>query len=314
MIYLDFEKNIKHLDVKIKELEEAKNSPANTNKLEKLLQKREDEVNKIYVDLSAWNRVQVARHPNRPHTIDYISGMLDGFVELCGDRAFSNDEAIIGGIGYLDGTPIMLIGQEKGHDTDTRLKHNFGMPKPEGYRKAIRLMELADKFNLPVVFLVDTAGAFPGADAEARGQSEAIASSIQKCLDLGVPSVCVVIGEGGSGGAIAIAIANTIFMLENSVYSVISPEGCSSILWRSQDYKEEATEALKMTADNLLELGIIDNIIAEPVGGAHRNAQVVIQNVKAAVSDEIKKLSKLNKKQIHEKRIKKFEDMTRLNG
>ncbi|MGN0929561.1 MAG: acetyl-CoA carboxylase carboxyltransferase subunit alpha [Alphaproteobacteria bacterium] len=311
MIYLDFEKNIKELDVKIEELSSLKETPTRKNKLEKLIEKRDEELAKVYSNLSSWDRVQVARHAKRPHTIDYINGMIDGFIELAGDRAFANDDAIIGGIGYLGDTPVMIIGQEKGSDTDSRIKHNFGMPKPEGYRKAIRLMKLADKFSLPVIFLVDTAGAFPGADAEARGQAEAIARSIQECLDIEVPSICVVIGEGGSGGAIAIAVANTVFMLENSVYSVISPEGCASILWRSQEHKEEATKALKMTADDLLELGIIDNIIKEPVGGAHRNKEEAISNVKEALKDELKKLSKLSKKQVKEKRIQKFENMTR---
>lgn len=311
MIYLDFEKNIKELDVKIQELEEAKETASRKSKLEKLIAKREEELKKIYSNLSSWDRVQVARHANRPHAIDYINNMITDFIELCGDRAFANDDAIIGGMGYLDDMPVMVIAQEKGSDTESRIKHNFGMPKPEGYRKAIRLMDLANKFGLPVIFLVDTAGAFPGADAEARGQAEAIARSIQKCLDMEVPTVCVVIGEGGSGGAIAIAVANTIFMLENSVYSVISPEGCASILWRSQEHKQEATKALKMTADDLLELGIIDNIIKEPVGGAHRNKEEAIANVKSALKDELKKLSKLSRKQVKEKRLQKFENMTR---
>lgn len=309
MIYLDFEKNIKELDIKIKELDDAKGSEK--RKLNKLIEKREEELKKVYSDLSPWNRVQVARHPARPHAIDYINSMIDGFIELSGDRMFADDNAIIGGIGYIDGMPVMIIGQEKGHDTETRLKHNFGMSKPEGYRKAIRLMELANKFKLPVITLVDTAGAFPGADAEARGQSQAIASAIQKCFDLNVPSICVVIGEGGSGGAIAIAVANSVMMLENSVYSVISPEGCASILWRSQDHKEDATKALKMTSHDLLELGIIDKIIEEPIGGAHRNKEEVILNVKNAIVSELKKLLK-SPKQAKEKRIEKFTKMTRL--
>jgi acetyl-CoA carboxylase carboxyl transferase subunit alpha len=309
MIYLDFEKNIKELDVKIKEIDDTKGSEK--RKLNKLIEKREEELKKVYSDLSSWNRVQVARHPDRPHAIDYINSMIDGFIELSGDRMFADDNAIIGGIGYIDGMPVMIIGQEKGHDTETRLKHNFGMSKPEGYRKAIRLMELANKFKLPVITLVDTAGAFPGADAEARGQSQAIASAIQKCFDLNVPSICVVIGEGGSGGAIAVAVANSVMMLENSVYSVISPEGCASILWRSQDHKEDATKALKMTSHDLLELGIIDKIIDEPIGGAHRNKEETILNVKEAIVAELKKLSK-NFKQMKEKRIEKFTKMTRL--
>lgn len=308
MIYLDFEKNIKELDAKIKELEDTKKPTS--KRLEKLKEKKQEELKKIYSNLTPWNRVQVARHPARPHTIDYINSMIDGFIELSGDRMFADDNAIVGGIGYLDNMPVMVIGQEKGSDTETRLKHNFGMSKPEGYRKAIRLMELANKFKLPVITFVDTAGAFPGADAEARGQSQAIATSIQKCFDINVPSVCVVIGEGGSGGAIAIAVANSVMMLENSVYSVISPEGCASILWRSQDHKEDATKALKMTSHDLLELGIIDKIIEEPVGGAHRNKEETIANVKEAILTELKKLSK-NFKQSKEKRIEKFTKMTR---
>ncbi|MBR1544669.1 MAG: acetyl-CoA carboxylase carboxyltransferase subunit alpha [Alphaproteobacteria bacterium] len=309
MIYLDFEKDIKQLDAKIEELKGEKKS--DSKKLKKLIEKRDEELSKLYANLSSWNRVQVARHPDRPHAIDYISGMIDDFIELSGDRMFADDNAIIGGIGYLNSTPVMVIGQEKGHDTETRLKHNFGMSKPEGYRKAIRLMELANKFKLPVIFLVDTAGAFPGADAEARGQAQAIASSIQKCFDLNVPSICVVIGEGGSGGAIAIAVANSVMMLENSVYSVISPEGCASILWRSQEHKEDATKALKMTSHDLLELGIIDTIIEEPVGGAQRDKEQTIANVKDAISAELKKLLK-SPKQAKEKRIEKFTKMTRL--
>ena len=309
MIYLDFEKDIKELDAKIKELQDEKNPDA--KKIKKLTEKRDEELEKLYSNLSSWNRVQVARHPERPHAIDYINNMIDGFIELSGDRMFADDNAIIGGMGYLNDTPVMIIGQEKGHDTETRLKHNFGMSKPEGYRKAIRLMDLANRFKLPVIFLVDTAGAFPGADAEARGQAQAIASSIQKCFDLDVPSICVVIGEGGSGGAIAIAVANSVMMLENSVYSVISPEGCASILWRSQEHKEEATKALKMTSHDLLELGIIDNVIEEPVGGAQRDKEQTIANVKDAIASELKKLLKAPK-QVKEKRIEKFTKMTRL--
>ncbi len=308
MVYLDFEKNIKELDAKIDDL---KGSDGNEKKIKKLEEKREEELEKAYSNLTSWDRVQVARHPFRPHAIDYINSMIDDFVELAGDRMFADDKAIIGGMGYLDGTPVMVIGQEKGNDTESRIKHNFGMSKPEGYRKAIRLMELANKFNLPVITLVDTAGAFPGADAEARGQAQAIATSIQKCFDLDVPSICVVIGEGGSGGAIAIAVANTVMMLENSVYSVISPEGCASILWRSQEHKKDATKALKMTSHDLLELGIIDRIIEEPLGGAHRNREQAIKNVKEAVVAELKKLLKAPK-QAKEKRIEKFTKMTRM--
>lgn len=308
MMYLDFEKNIKDLDVKIDELRAGN---CDSKKLTKLEEKRKEELSDIYENLSAWDKVQVARHPDRPHAMDYINEIVDDFVELSGDRMFADDRAIVGGIGYIGKTPVMVIGQEKGHDMETRIEHNFGMSKPEGYRKAIRLMELANRFNLPVITFVDTAGAFPGADAEARGQSQAIATSIQKCFDLDVPSICVVIGEGGSGGAIAIAVANTVMMLKNSVYSVISPEGCASILWRSQDYKEDATKALKMTAQDLLQLGVIDRIIDEPLGGAHRDREQTIQNVKKAICEELQKLAK-SPRQIKEKRIEKFTKMTRL--
>ena len=308
MMYLDFEKNIKELDAKIDEL---RSGDCDGKKLAKLENKRKDELSDLYKNLSAWDKVQVARHPDRPHAVDYINEIVDDFVELSGDRMFADDKAIVGGIGYIGKTPVMIIGQEKGHDMETRIEHNFGMSKPEGYRKAIRLMELANKFKLPVVTLVDTAGAFPGADAEARGQSQAIATSIQKCFDLDVPSVCVVIGEGGSGGAIAIAVASSVMMLENSVYSVISPEGCASILWRSQDYKEDATKALRMTAQDLLQLGVIDRIIDEPLGGAHRDREQTIQNVKKAIVEELQKLMK-SPRQIKEKRIEKFTKMTRL--
>ncbi len=317
MIYLDFEKEIKEIDSKIAETSEKDTSDnkikteRNEKKLEKLYSKKTEALTKIYKNLSAWDKVQVARHPDRPHTIDYINGMIDNFIELSGDRSFANDNAIIGGIGYINDIPIMVIGEEKGNTTETRLLHNFGMPKPEGYRKAVRLLNLASKFNLPVITFVDTAGAFPGIDAEERGQSEAIASSIKACFDLNTPSIAIVIGEGGSGGAIAIAVANTIMMLENSVYSVISPEGCASILWRSQDYKKEATKALKMTANNLLELKIIDKIIGEGIGGAHRNKETVIQNVKSAIIKELNSLQKHDSK-AKEKRYEKFLKMTRL--
>ena len=312
MTYLDFEKEIKNLGEKIKKLEEGKQSAGTEAKREKLRAKLDEAIIATYAELSPWERVQVARHPERPHSLDYIRGMAEGFVELCGDRMFADDRAIVGGIGRINGMPAMIIGQEKGGDTDERIRHNFGAPKPEGYRKALRLMELADKFALPVVTLVDTSGAFPGFEAEERGQSQAIAASIQKCLDLSVPSVCVVIGEGGSGGAIAIAVANSVFMLENSVYSVISPEGCASILWREAKYKEEAAKALKLTADDLKELRIIDNIIAEPAGGAHRHKDEMVARVKAVVSDELKRLVKLGRKKSHEARIEKYEKMTRL--
>ena len=314
MIYLDFEKNIKELDDKIESLKLSNTSDENKNeriekKLERYTTRKNEELLSVYGNLSSWQKVQIARHPDRPHTLDYINGMISDFVELSGDRCFADDNAIIGGIGYLDNLPVMIIGQERGYDTESRLKHNFGMSKPEGYRKVIRLLELADKFSLPVITLVDTAGAYPGMDAEARGQAQAIASSIEKCFNINVPSVCVVIGEGGSGGAIAMAVANSIIMLENSVYSVISPEGCASILWRSQDFKEEATKSLKITAQDLLCLKLIDKVVEEGVGGAHRNKDLVIKSIKTAILNELKKLFSL--KDLKKDRETKFLDMTR---
>jgi len=312
--YLDFEHSIKKLDDKLAELKDksSKKSSADiTLKIKKLTAKRDAELETIYKELGPWERVQVARHPDRPHTLDYIAGMVDDFVELCGDRESLDDQAIVGGMGYIAGMPVMAIGEEKGGATEDRLLHNFGMPKPEGYRKAVRLMKLADKFKLPVVFFVDTSGAYPGAESEERGQSQAIAESIRECLDLSVPSIAVVIGEGGSGGAIAIAVANKIFMLENSVYSVISPEGCASILWKSQNYKKAAAEALKLTADDLMHLGVIDNIIAEPAGGAHRNKMETVKRVKFVVKGALIELLK-STEDPKLSRLAKYDKMTRV--
>jgi len=313
MLTLDFEKQIHDLETKIEELRHmASGEEMNIieeistlqNKVDKLLKQK-------YSKLSSWEKVQVARHPERPHTKDYINALIEDFIELAGDRNFAEDAAITGGFGKFNGTPVMIIGQEKGADTESRMKHNFGMPKPEGYRKAQRLMLLAEKYDVPVLTLVDTAGAYPGVGAEERGQSEAIARSIDVCLGLKVPIISVVIGEGGSGGAIAIATANSVLMLEHSIYSVISPEGCASILWRSADRKKDAAEALKLTAQDLHKLKVIDDIITEPLGGAHRQHKETFKNVKAVIQKELTNLKKLNGQAIVTQRRKKFLDMGR---
>jgi len=307
-VFLDFEQPIADLEGKILELRHmSEGKDVNiAEEVSRLEVKVEKLLKQTYGKLSAWQKVQVARHPNRPHCLDYIGKLIDEFTPLAGDRGFAEDAAIVGGLGRFRGTSVMVIGQEKGHDTETRIKHNFGMAKPEGYRKAQRLMRLADRFNLPVVTLVDTAGAYPGVGAEERGQAEAIARSIDTCLDLHVPLISVIIGEGGSGGAVALAAANRVLMLEHSVYSVISPEGCASILWRSPDQSKEAAEALKLTAEDLLELGVIDAIVPEPLGGAHRETAVVISAVGDAIEKELAALRPLSGTELRAARREKF--------
>ena len=270
--FLDFERPIAELEGKIDELRHlATTGELNiADEVGRLEQSADRLLRQTYARLTPWQKVAVARHPERPHAFDYISGLVTEFVPLAGDRAFAEDAAIVGGIGRFRGRSIVVLGNEKGADTESRLKHNFGMARPEGYRKARRLMRLADRFRLPVLTFVDTAGAYPGIDAEARGQAEAIARAIETSLDLKVPVVAAVIGEGGSGGAIALAAANTVLMLEHAIYSVISPEGCASILWRDGEHAKEAAEALRLTAQDLQRLGIVDRIVAEPLGGAHR--------------------------------------------
>ncbi len=312
-LVLDFEKNIVEIENKIESLKHlAEGQDVDiSQEVNRLQQKLEKQVRASYSNLSPWEKSQVARHPERPHCLDYVHGLIEDFTPLCGDRLFADDEAMVGGIGRFKNISVVVLGQEKGHDLETRLKYNFGMAKPEGYRKAQRLMSLADKFNMPIICFVDTSGAFPGVEAEARGQAEAIASSIQKCLQVKVPVVSVVIGEGGSGGAIAIATANKVLMLEHAIYSVISPEGCASILWRSADKVKEATEALKLTAQDLKKLGIIDEIIAEPLGGAHRDPKVVIENVGNAILRNLKELMPLNGEELKKMRNEKFLKMGR---
>ena len=279
--FLEFEKNIAELEGKMEELRHLSDigDIKIADEVSRLQTRIDRSLKQLYSKLTPWQTVMVARHPNRPHCIDYIKGLIDDFTPLAGDRAFAEDAAVIGGIGRFRGRSVVVMGQEKGHDTETRVKHNFGMARPEGYRKAQRLMHLAERFRIPVITLVDTPGAYPGIGAEERGQAEAIAKSIEVSLDLKVPIVSAVIGEGGSGGAIAIAAANKVLMMEHAVYSVISPEGCASILWRSSDHAEEAAEALKLRASDLLSLGVIDGIIDEPLGAAHRNPGEAIRMV-----------------------------------
>jgi acetyl-CoA carboxylase carboxyl transferase subunit alpha len=306
--YLDFEKPIADLESKIAELRHLPNS-GDVDIAEEVL-RLQDRVQKqlraIYAKLTPWQRVQVARHAERPHAQRYIDRLISEYTPLAGDRAFGDDAAIVGGVGRLAGRSLVVIGQEKGDDTDSRIKHNFGMARPEGYRKAQRLMKLADRFHLPVLTLVDTPGAYPGMDAEARGQAEAIASSIDTCLQIGVPLVSVVIGEGGSGGALAIASADRVYMLENAVYSVITPEGCASILWRDSANAQDAAEAMKVTAADLKKLDVIDDVIPEPMGGAHRAPEETIDLVAKVVSEALAELSQLDADTLRKRRQDKF--------
>ena len=306
--FLDFEKTIAELEGKIEELRHLSDDGdiSIVDEVERLQARVDRELTQTYSKLTAWQKVQVARHPARPHCLDYMSALVTDFTPLAGDRAYAEDHAIIGGLGRINGQSVVVIGQEKGHDTESRVKHNFGMARPEGYRKARRLMELADRFGLPVVTFVDTAGAYPGIGAEERGQAEAIARSIEVCLDLRVPIVSLVIGEGGSGGAIALAAANTVLMLEHSIYSVIAPEACSSILWRSVEQARDAAEALRLTSKDMLEFGVIDQIVLEPVGGAHRNPGVAIDAVGDAIEGALHDLSTLDGAMLRAHRREKF--------
>ena len=306
--YLEFEKPISKLEERIAELRAAAdNDEVNVGaELKRLEQKSKDLLASTYASLTPWQKTQVARHPQRPHLRDYIKHAFDEFVPLGGDRYYGNDEAIQGGFARLKGKRVVLIGHEKGHDTETRLKHNFGMGKPEGYRKAIRLMELAGRFDLPVVTLVDTSGAFPGVEAEERGQAEAIARSTEACLALPTPMVATIVGEGGSGGAVALASAERVLMLEHAVYSVISPEGCASILWRTAEKAPDAAEAMRVTAQHLKRLKVIDRIVKEPVGGAHRAPEAMARSLGNAIAEELEKLGKMHSDQIRQMREDRF--------
>lgn len=310
---LEFEKDIAQLESKIQELRllSGENKVDISSEIAKLNTKLQKHLKSTYEKLTPEQKVQIARHPNRPHTKDYIEDIVEDFIPIAGDRLFSEDEAIISGIGRIGGLTCMIIGQERGSDTESRIKHNFGMACPEGYRKSQRLMQLADRYGIPIVTLVDTAGAYPGLGAEERGQAEAIAKSMEVSFDIEVPIITIVIGEGGSGGAIAIATANKILMLGNAVYSVISPEGCASILWRNAKFAKEAANALKITAQDLKELGIIDEIIPEPAGGAHRFREEVMAEVKKSIVSSIKEFDKMSGSKIKEARRNKFLNMTK---
>lgn len=306
--YLEFEKPVAALESRLAELRAAAEGDDVdiSSELQRLEDKSAELLASIYGSLTPWQKTQVARHPMRPHFRDFVAYAFDDFMPLGGDRYYGEDEAIVGGFARLDGRRVMLIGHEKGHDTESRLRHNFGMGKPEGYRKAIRLMEMADRFGLPVVTLVDTSGAFPGVEAEERGQAEAIARSTEACLALGVPMVATIVGEGGSGGAVALASAERVLMLEHAVYSVISPEGCASILWRTAEKAPEAAEAMKVTARDLLKLGVIDRIVAEPVGGAHRDPRAAALALREAIGEELDQLSQMSPEALRRMREDRF--------
>ncbi len=311
--FLDFEKPIAELQGRIDELRDtAENGELDIDaEVAKLQAKSDKLLRDTYTRLTPWQKTQVARHPERPHFKHYVSRLIEDFMPLGGDRAFADDQAIIGGMGNFRGKSVMVIGHEKGDDTASRLKHNFGMGKPEGYRKAIRLVELADRFGLPVITLVDTSGAFPGVQAEERGQAEAIARSTEACLNLGVPMVASILGEGGSGGAVALAAGNRVLMMEHAVYSVISPEGCASILWRTADKAADAAEAMKVTAQDLLALGVIDRVVPEPLGGAHRDPKLAIDTLGDAIDAALGELVGREGVELRRERREKFLAMGR---
>lgn len=308
MMFLDFEKPIAELRTRVAELRDTADSGSLDidQEVSKLEAKADRMLRDTYAKLTPWQKTQVARHPQRPHLKDYIAGFVDDFMPLAGDRAFADDQAIIGGLGRIGGRRVMVIGHEKGDDTASRLRHNFGMAKPEGYRKAIRLMQLADRFGLPVVTLVDTSGAFPGVQAEERGQAEAIARSTEACLALGVPLVAAIVGEGGSGGAVALAAANRVLMFEHAVYSVISPEGCASILWRTAEKAADAADAMKVTAQDLQKLGIIERIVPEPMGGAHRDREGAVKALGQAIGEDLTALAPLSAAEVRRQRQDRF--------
>ena len=309
MNYLEFEKPLAEIEGKAEELRAMarQNEGMDVSKEASALDKKAGELLKsLYKGLTPWQKCLVARHPDRPHCKDYIEALFTEYTPLAGDRNFADDQAIMGGLARFDDRPVMVIGHEKGNDTKTRIERNFGMARPEGYRKAIRLMDLADRFGLPVITLIDTPGAYPGKGAEERGQSEAIARATEKCLQVGVPLVSIVTGEGGSGGAVAFATANRVAMLEHSIYSVISPEGCASILWKDAEKMKEAAEALRLTAQDLHKLGVIDRIIGEPLGGAQRGRAETIAAVKGGLAEMLKELSAMDRKALVQDRRKKF--------
>ena len=312
--YLDFEKPVAELEAKVEELRAVGatgDSTAIGEEVARLEAKATEALKELYAELTPWQKTQVARHPQRPHTLNYIAGLITDFVPLAGDRKFGEDEAIVGGFGRFQGESICVLGHEKGSDTESRIKHNFGMARPEGYRKAVRLMEMADRFGIPVISLVDTAGAYPGIGAEEHGQAEAIARSTETCLALGVPNVAVIVGEGGSGGAIAIATANRVLMLEHAIYSVISPEGAASILWRDTAKAQEAATSMKITAPDMVHFGVIDSMVLEPTGGAHRDAAAAIGATGEAIANALAELKPLSRDAVRKQRREKFLAMGR---
>jgi len=307
--YLDFEKPVAELEAKVEELramQQSGGAVAITEDINRLEVKAALALKELYAELTPWQKTQVARHPERPHCLDYVSTLITDFVPLAGDRKFGDDDAIVGGFGRFRGESICVIGHEKGSSTESRLKHNFGMARPEGYRKAVRLMEMADQFDIPLLSLVDTAGAYPGIGAEERGQAEAIARSTETCLNIGVPNVAVIIGEGGSGGAIAIATANRVLMLEHAIYSVISPEGAASILWRDTSKAQEAATNMKITAQDLVRFGVIDTVVLEPTGGAHRDPAAAINAAGEAIANAFAELRGLDRDTVRRQRREKF--------
>lgn len=308
---LDFERPIVELEAKLSELQHLSDTgDLNiTDEVIRMRNKIERMLTSVYSKLTPWQKVQVARHPDRPHFVDYVNALVEDFTPLAGDRYFAEDRAIIGGLGRFRGQSVMIIGQEKGRDTNDRVYHNFGMPRPEGYRKAVRLMRMAEKFGIPVVTLVDTPGAHPGVDAEERGQSEAIARGIEACLDIRVPLISIITGEGMSGGAIAICAGNEVHMLEHSIYTVISPEGCASILWRTGDHKQDAAETQRLTAQDLKKLHVIDEIIPEPLGGAHRHFDKMFESFSVTLQDSLERLSKISGDRLRELRREKYLQM-----
>jgi len=307
--YLDFEKPVAELEAKVEELralQSGGDAVAIEDEIVRLESKAAQALKDLYAALTPWQKTQVARHPQRPHCLDYVAALMTDFVPLAGDRKYGDDHAIVGGFGRFRGESVCVIGQEKGSSTESRLKHNFGMARPEGYRKAVRLMEMADRFGIPVISLVDTAGAYPGIGAEERGQAEAIARSTDTCLNLGVPNIAVIVGEGGSGGAIAIATANRVLMLEHAIYSVISPEGAASILWRDTSKAQEAATSMKITAQDLARFGVIDQIVTEPVGGAHRDPDAAIAAAGEAIASAFADLQGLDRESVRQQRRDKF--------
>ena len=308
MFYLDFEENLEKLESEKKSLQKASEESGIdiTSKILSIEEKERTELEKIYSNLSPWQIVKIARHPQRPKTKDYIQNIFENFTSLYGDRLYSEDNAVISGMAFLDQNPVLVLGTEKGHDMNSRIKHNFGMAKPEGYRKSQRIMKLASKLNLPLICFIDTSGAYPGKDAEERGQAEAIAQSMKVALNCEAPCISVVIGEGGSGGAIALATSDKVLMLSNSIYSVISPEGCSSILWKSSDYAETASNSLKITAKDCLNLKIIDEIIEEPIGGAHRNHEIICRDLKKSLLENLNELQKIDLASLLTKRNNRY--------